>query len=159
MKIKIHSCLDIVINETTIGFVTNYFNFKHQSPHIITTEIIIYPAITEITGIQLNFNWPTYLESSFTNDKQDIEQTIQLLDMIISNLCDYKFNIISRRETYNLEVNLNGKSKKAILIYEKYFHPNFKQLQILPGNQIMRFPINMEDSEIKNALISHFNQN
>ena len=156
MKTKNNSYLEIQINGTTIGFATNVFHYYSYTTSIISTEIIPYPAITTIQGINLNPNWPTYLESALTNNGQDIVQTEQLLKIIILNFKNYNVKIFSRREAYNLEVKVKGESKKAFLVYEKYFVPNFKQVQIFPSNEIIRFPIEKEDHEIQDEVVAYF---
>jgi len=155
MKKKCYTSIEIKINGQVIGYSTiTYFYFNGYEADKLICEITIYPKIKSITGLTLNEEWATIREEliNLSNSQQVNNLIMQMLQRAIVNLGLYSVDLPIQRETYYLNLNIDGNTHNCFLIHEYQILPNFKQIQYGPNPDLMKFDISMNDNEIINIL-------
>lgn len=149
MKKKCTSTFEIKVNNINIGFAVNAYHYSDNNYSLdsITTEFIPYSVIENINGIQLNPNRITYVDKTLRSSNQDETQTRDLLNNMILNNSDFDIRINEQRRVFNLIFKLKENVFKYLLIHE-YCFEKYKQVQILPENEIIKFDISVLDSDI-----------
>jgi len=155
MKKKCYTSIEIKINGQVIGYSTiTYFYFNGSEADKLLCEITIYPRIININGLTLNEEWATIREEliNLSNSQQVNNLIMQMLQKAIVNLQLYSVDLSVQRETFYLNIYIEGNTHNCFLINEYQNLPNFKQVQYGPNPNLMKFNILMNDNEIINIL-------
>lgn len=155
MITKNKSYHEILINGHSIGFAISIYYYNSWSNNSISTELIPYPTtLYKIPTLKFNSVWPSYKESQIISVSQDESEIKSLLNEMFSNLNDHIVEIIKHREGYNLHLKIGEKIYNGFLVHERRLTPNFKQVQLFPSNEILRYNIDKNDSEIEAEIVN-----
>jgi hypothetical protein len=154
---KCYSYIAAVLNHINIRHsTTTFYYYNGHQKDTISTLFMPNPLITTIQGIKLTNQWQEYIEQDLRmgDHKQDEHLTTELVNKIIVNLKQENLFLTKLRDAFYMDILKDGITHKCFLIHEYYLSPQYKLVQILEDNRVIKFDINKPDYLIESEVIT-----
>lgn len=152
---------DIIIDNNLIGKLKGVFIYGQNKTYydsFIEIEFIPYPNIKTIANIKINDDYYITLKENLNPDTktQINDLSIKLINQVVGNYSEFEIEKDLKRYVYMIMFENENLNIEVRLIHESNIE-KYKQIQILPNNDILKFPDNKPDDDIVSMIYDMIN--